>query len=129
MADDFVDQLATYSCKLAQHRQSDVLAVKDVQFYLGKRSCRRVVPSIIPKLLIITHTHTHTRAARSAKMWDLTVPGFPATPSGVKPLKRKSPSASHYNRLKHLGKVKQAQAQQEAQTARKATRASKRRRV
>ncbi len=36
LADDFVEQAASFACALAKHRRSNTLDVKDVQLYLGQ---------------------------------------------------------------------------------------------
>lgn len=35
IADEFVDNVATFSCAIARHRKSSTLDAKDVQLYLG----------------------------------------------------------------------------------------------
>jgi hypothetical protein len=36
LADDFVEQAASFACAFAKHRRSNTLDVKDVQLYLGQ---------------------------------------------------------------------------------------------
>ncbi|KAH9946999.1 transcription initiation factor, partial [Amylocystis lapponica] len=36
IADEFIESVADFGCRLAQHRGSDTLEVKDLQLHLGR---------------------------------------------------------------------------------------------
>lgn len=38
IADEFIDSVANFSCRLAKHRGGDTLEVRDLQLHLGKLS-------------------------------------------------------------------------------------------
>ena len=38
IADEFVDSVANFSCKLAKHRGAEALEVRDLQLHLGAHS-------------------------------------------------------------------------------------------
>lgn len=40
MANDFVENVVTFSCKLARHRGADTLEARDVMLHLGEQCCR-----------------------------------------------------------------------------------------
>lgn len=41
LADDFIDDVVAASSKLAKHRKSSTLDVKDVRLHLGERLCKQ----------------------------------------------------------------------------------------
>lgn len=47
IADDFIETVVTSSCKIAKHRKSNSLDVKDVQLHLGNRYAHYVTYIIV----------------------------------------------------------------------------------
>ena len=49
LADDFIEQAASFACALARHRRSSTLDVKDVQLYLEKHCHMRLPGFAMPE--------------------------------------------------------------------------------
>ena len=41
IADEFIDSVTNFGCRLAKHRGGDSLEVRDLQLHLGEDLCRR----------------------------------------------------------------------------------------
>ena len=66
IADEFVESVVNFASKLAKHRRSDTLEVKDVQLHL-ERNWNIRIPSFLPEE-VRTIRKTHPTAAFQAKI-------------------------------------------------------------
>lgn len=89
IADEFIESVTTFACKLAKHRKSDVLEVKDVQLHLGKKriSRERVLLSVIIE-----------------RNWNIRIPGFAA--DDIRAVKKANISSSHQTKVQAINTVK-----------------------
>jgi transcription initiation factor TFIID subunit 12 len=64
IADEFIDSVTNFSCRLAKHRGGDTLEVRDLQLHLGKASF---------------FFHFHLLMPASERNHNIRIPGFDET--------------------------------------------------
>lgn len=79
LADDFVEDVANFACRLAKHRHSNTLDVQDLQMHLSEATSaqrhRRRVTTM--RLLLLTPRSCLALLPRfSVKNWQISIPGF-----------------------------------------------------
>lgn len=80
LADEFIESVTTFACKLAKHRRSDTLDVKDLQLHLG------IIYQGYVNYGVIEHN------------WNIRVPGFVG--DEVRYQRRPTTVSAHQTRLK-----------------------------